>query len=127
MSEEEQIFYTEDDNETEEQILQRREEARDHPTNQQPDISFEKFSTHKSDYHKFSTLQKLSYTNSSAVDQNIDIILQQLRHKILKENYSETILLQDTRYQHYCCQMDRLPVTDEVLTRQYFDETCSIK
>ena len=35
--------------------------------------------------------------------------------------------MQDTRYQHYCCQMDRLSVTDEIITRQYFDETGSIK
>ena len=57
VSEEEQIFYTEDDDETEEQILQRKKDARAHPTNQLPDISFEKFSTHKSDYHKLSTFQ----------------------------------------------------------------------
>ena len=38
VSEEEQIFYTEDEHETEEQILQRKKEARDHPTNQLPDI-----------------------------------------------------------------------------------------
>ena len=49
VSEEEQIFYAEDDDETEEQILQRKKDARDHPTNQLPDISFEKFFTHKSD------------------------------------------------------------------------------
>ena len=112
VSEEEQSFYTEDDDETEEQILQREKEAREHPANQLPDISFEKFTTHKSDYHKLSTLQKLSYTNSIAVEQNNDVILQQLRLKILKESYSETILLQDTRYQHYCRQMDRLSVSD---------------
>ena len=95
----------------------------DNPANQLPDNSFEKFITHKSDYYKLSTLQKLSYTNSIAVDQNNDVILQQLRLKILKEAYSETILVQDTRYQHYCRQMDRLSVMDEIITRQYFDET----
>ena len=47
VSEEEQIFYTEDDDEREEQVLQRKKAARDHPTNQLPDISFEKFATHK--------------------------------------------------------------------------------
>ena len=41
VSEEEQIFYTEVDEETEEQILQRKKAARDHPANQLPDISFE--------------------------------------------------------------------------------------
>ena len=95
--------------------------------NQLPDISFEKFTTHKSDYHKLFTLQKLSYANSIAVERNNDVILQQLRLKILKESYSETILLQDTRYQLYCRQMDRLSVMDEIITRQYFDETGSVK
>ena len=127
VSEEEQIFYPEDDDETEEQILQRKKEARDHPTNQLPDILFEKFATHKSDYYKLTTLQKLSYLNSIAVEHNDDIILQLLRLKILKENYSETILVQDNRYQHYCRQMDGLSVMDEIITRQYFDETGSIK
>ena len=127
VSEEEQIFCTEDDDEIEEQILQRKKEARNHSTNQLPDISFEKFTIHNSDYHKLSAFQKLSYTNSKAVEQNNVIILQQLRLKILKENYSETTLVQDTRYQHYCRQMDRLSVTDEIITRQYFDETESIK
>ena len=125
VSEKEQIFYTEDDDETEEQFLQRKKEARDHPTNQLPDISFEKFATHKSDCYKLTTFQKLSYTNSIAGEQNNDVILQQLRLIVLKENYSETILLQDNRYQHYCLKMDRLAVTDEIINRQYFDETGS--
>ena len=45
----------------------------------------------------------------------------------MKENYSETILVQDTRYQHYCRQMDRLSVIDGIITRQYFDETGAVK
>ena len=127
VSEEEQIVYTEDDDETEEQFLQRKKDARKHPANQLLEISFEKFTTRKSDYHKLSTLQKLSYMNSIAVEQNNDVILQQLRLKTLRKSYSETILLQDNRYQHYCRQMDRLSVTDEIISRQYFDETGSVK
>ena len=106
---------------------QRKRDARAHPAHQLPDISFEKFTTHKSQYHKLSTIQKLTSINSIAVEQNNDIILQQLRLKILKENYSESILMQDNRYQHYCRQMDRLSVKDEIITRQYFDETGSVK
>ena len=127
VSEEEQTFYTEDDDETEEQILQRKKDARDNPANQLPDISFGKFATHKSDYHKLSTLQQLSYTNSIAVEQNNHVTLQQLRLRILKESYSETILLQDNRYQHYCRQMDRLSVVDEIIASQYIDETGAVK
>ena len=95
--------------------------------NQLHDISFEKFTTHKSDYRTLSTIQKLSYTNSIAVEQNNDVILQQMRLKILKESYSETVLTQDSRYQHYCRQMDRLFVMDEIITRQYLEETGSVK
>ena len=36
-------------------------------------------------------------------------------------------MLQDHRYEHYCRQMDRLFVTDEIITRQYFDETGAVK
>ena len=71
VSEAEQIFYTKDDDETEEQILQRKKAARDHPTNQLPDISFDKFATHKSDFYKLTTLQKLTYPNPIAVEQKI--------------------------------------------------------
>ena len=127
VSEEEQIFYTEDDDETEEQILQRKKTARTQPAHQLPDISFEKFTTHTSDYNKLSITQKLTNIISIAVEQNNDVILQHLRLKIMKENYSETILMQDHRYQHYCRQMDRLSVTDEIITRQYFDETGLVK
>ena len=45
VSEEEQIFYTEDDDETEEQNLQRKKDARDNPANQLPDILSEKYYT----------------------------------------------------------------------------------
>ena len=41
VSEEEQIFKPEYDDETEEQSLQRKKDAKDHPANQLPDISVE--------------------------------------------------------------------------------------
>ena len=61
------------------------------------------------------------------MEQNNHPILQQLRFEVLKQDYSETILFQDNRYQHYCRQIDRLSVTDDIITRQYFDETGSAK
>ena len=44
--EEDQIFFIDDDEETEEQIWQRKKDAGSHPTNQVPDISLEKLSAH---------------------------------------------------------------------------------
>ena len=46
VSEEEQIFYTEDDDETEERLWQREKESRNSPWHQLPDISVDKLSTH---------------------------------------------------------------------------------
>ena len=60
-----------------------------------------------------------------AIEQQNDIILQQLRLKLQKEEYSETILPQDPRYRHYCSQLDRLSVQDDIITRDYYDETAS--
>ena len=60
-----------------------------------------------------------------AIEENNYIILQ--RPKTLKEDYSETILLQDNRYHNYSSRFGRLSVTDDIITRQYFDETGSVK
>ena len=127
VAEEEQIHYTEDDDETEEEIWQRKKQARDNPTHQSPDISFEKLGTHHSNLQGFSICQKLTNVNTVAIEQNNDIILQQFKLKIQKEQYSETILLQDTRYQHYIRQLDRISIQNEIITRQYYDETGNVK
>ena len=123
----EQIFYTEDDDETEEQTWHRKKQARDNLSNDLPDISFEKFTTHNSKYQHLSICQKLTNINAVAIEQNNDVILQQLKFKIQKEDYCETILLQGTRYQHYLCQLDRMSIQGEIITRQYYDETGIVK
>ena len=102
VTEEDQIFYTDDDEETEEQLWQRKKEARSNSTNQLPNLSLEKLSTHESTQAQTPTLQKLAKPITMAIEQHIDITLQQLRLKLQKEEYSETILQQDPRYRHYC-------------------------
>ena len=62
-----------------------------------------------------------------ALGQNNGVILQQLKLEIQKEDYSETISIQDTRYQHYQRQLDLMSVQDEIITRQYYDETWNVK
>ena len=67
--EEDQIFYTNDDEETEEQIWQRKKDARSHPTNQAPDISLDKLSVHEKVYPQQTTLQRLSNITTMAIEQ----------------------------------------------------------
>ena len=127
VTEEDQIFYTDDDEETEEQLWQRKKEARSNPTNQLPDITLDKLSLHKSIQIQTPTLQKLAKPITMAIEQNNDITLQQLRLKLQKEEYSETILQQDSRYRHYCRQLDRLSVHEDIIYRDYYDETGSVQ
>ena len=62
-----------------------------------------------------------------AIEQLNDVFRQQLKPTIFKDEHPETILQQDTRYQHYSRQIDRLSITDKIITRHYFHETGQIK
>ena len=62
-----------------------------------------------------------------ANEQQHDLILHQLRLKVQNEEYSETILQQDLRYRHYCRPIDRLSVHDDIISRDYCDETGSVQ
>ena len=124
---EEQIFYTDEDEKTEEQIWKRKQDARSNPTNQPPDNLLEHLSTHNNTHFQMSILQKLAKPTTMAFEQQNDLIIHQLRLKLQKEEYSETILQQDPRYRHYCRQLDRLSVHDDIIFRDYYDETGSVQ
>ena len=100
VTEENQIFYTDEVEETEEQIWTRKQNARSNPTNQLPDILLDNSSAHSSTYPQTPTLLKLAKPTSMAIEQQNDINLQQLRLIIRTEEHSETVLQQDPRYQH---------------------------
>ena len=66
-------------------------------------------------------------TNQINIEQSKDAVLQQLKAKLLHEEYSENLLHQDARYRHYANNLERIVLKDEILTRQYFDETGNVK
>ena len=66
-------------------------------------------------------------TNQILLEQSKDPILLQLKAKIQKEEYSEEILQQDIRYKYYLNNIDRIVLKDEIVTRQYYDETRQVK
>ena len=71
--------------------------------------------------------QKLRRTNQTLLEQSKDPILLQLKAKRQKEEYSEGILQQDIRYKFYLNNIDRIVLKDEIVTRQYYDETGLVK
>ena len=71
--------------------------------------------------------QKLRRPNKILMEQARDPILLQLNAKIQKVEYSEKILQQDIRYKHYLNNSDCIVLKDEVISRQYYDETGQVK
>ena len=71
--------------------------------------------------------QKLRRTNQILLEKSRDPILLQLKAKLQKEEYSEEILQQDIRYKYYLNNIDRIVLKDEIVTRQYYDETGQVK
>ena len=126
MSEEEQVFFTEEDNETEEQIWERKRQSKTGLKVAETVIQIDAISENIVEEITNFT-QKLRRTNQILPEQSKDPILLQLKAKIQNEEYSEEILQQDIRYRHYLNNLDRIVLKDEIVTRKYYDETGQIK
>ena len=126
MSEEEQIFFTEKDNETEEQIWERKRQSKTGLKVAETAIQIDAISENVVEEITNFT-QKLRRTNQILLEQSKDPILLQLKAKFQNEEYSEEILQQDIRYRHYLNNLDRIVLKDEIVTRKYYDETGQIK
>ena len=126
VSQEEQIFYTNDDDETEKQYWARKEAIRKNPATDEPTVTIQTLSTNLVKQHPDIQV-RLRKTNRIIIEQSKDAVLQQLKAKLLHEEYSENLLHQDARYRHYTNNLERIVLKDEILTRQYFDETGNAK
>ena len=116
MSQEEQIFYTNDDDETEEQYWARKEAIRKNPAIDEPTITIQFLSTNLVNQHPAIQVP-LRKTNQIIIEQSKDAVLQQLKAKFLHEEYSENLLQQDARYRHYANNLERIVLKYEILTR----------
>ena len=126
VSEDEQVFFTEDDDETETQIWEPKKQSRNHPIDQEVVIQIDTKSENIVDEITNFT-QKLRRTNQILLEQSKDPTLQQLKAKIQNEGYSEEILQQDVRYNNYFNNLDRMVLKKEIVTRQFYDETGQIE
>ena len=126
VSQEEQIFYTNDDDETEEQYWARKEAIRKNPALVKPTVTKQTLSTNLTK-QQHDIQVRLKKTNQIIIEQSKDAVLQQLKAKFLHEDYSESLLQQDARYTIYANNLERIVIRDEILTRQYFDETANVK
>ena len=125
VSEEEQVFYTEEDNETEE-VWERKRQSKTGIRVSETVIHIDTISENNVDENTNFT-QKWRRTNQLLLEQSKDQVSLQLQAKFQKEEYSEEILQQDTRYRHYLNNLDRIVLKDEIVTRSYYDESGQMK
>ena len=126
VSQEEQIFHTNDDDETEEQYWARKKAIRKTPAIDDPTLTIQTLSTNLvKQQHDIQI--RLRKTNQIIIEQSKDAVPKQLKAKLLHEEYSENLLQQDARYRHYANNLERIVLKDKILTRQYFDETGNVK
>ena len=135
VADEEQFFFTQSNShdETEEQVLQRREQsqkiAADWVTNQE-------LSSLKPSIKEFTKIvgNTMSYSingiKTSArirVKQDADLVLKNLKFKILGQPHDDVLLATDRRYKHYKANEDRFILKDGLLFRKYYGKTGSVK
>ena len=101
----EAVIFTEEDDETEAQIWERKKQSRNNQHNTEAVIHKKAISESVVDENTNFT-QRLRMTNQILSEQSKDPILQQLKAKIQNEEHSEEMLLQDYRYKHYLNNLD---------------------
>ena len=61
------------------------------------------------------------------VEQDVDLVLKNMKLKILGQPYDEVLIMTDSRYKNYKANEDRIILKDGLLFRTYFGETGSVK
>ena len=131
----EQFFFTQPDSqdETEEQILQRKEQshkkAAEWLVNQEqsstkPSIKeFTKIDANTTSY----SINGIKASAQIRIEQDADLVLKNLKLKILGQPHDEVLLTTDRRFKHYKANEDRIILKDGLLFRKYYGKTGSVK
>ena len=135
VADEEEFFFTQTErqDEIEEQILQRKQQSQkktaDWVVNQEPPSM-------KPSIKEFTKIDEntTSYSNNGIkasarirVEQDVDLVLKNLKLKILGQPHYDVLLTTDRRFKHYKANEDRIILKDGLLFRKYYGETGSVK
>ena len=61
------------------------------------------------------------------VEQHVDLVLKNMKLKILGQPYDEVLMITNSRYKNYKANEDRIFLKGGLLFRKYFGETSSVK
>ena len=130
VADEEQFFFkqTDGEDETEEQILKRKEQSRQKAAewvvNQKPP-SMKTSIKHFTKIDRNTTSYSLQGKKANArirVEQDADLVLKTLKFKILGQPHDDVLLKTDRRFKHYKAKEDRIILRDGLLSRKYYGD-----
>ena len=134
-ADEEQFFFvhTDDQDETEEQILQKKEQSREkaaewvvnqEPSSMKPSIKeFTKIDGNTTAY----SLHGIKANARIRAEQVADLVLKNLKLKILGQPHDDVLLTTNRTFKHYKANEDRIILKDGLLLRKYYGDTGSVK
>ena len=131
---EEQFFFAQPDSqdEVEEQILQRKEQSQ---KNAEEWVTNQELTSLKPSIKELAkidgntTSYSINGSKASArirVEQDADLVLKNLKLKILGQQHDDVLLATDRRYKYYKANEDRIILKDGLLFRMYYGETGSV-
>ena len=135
VADEEQFFFTQADNndESEEQILEgkqrSRQNAKQWAVNEQPPAlktSVEEFTKIDGNTTSYS-INGIKGNARIRVEQDVDLVLKNMKLKILGKPYDELLMITDSRYKNYKANEERIFLKEGLLFRKHFGQTGSVK
>ena len=135
VADEEQIFFThaDDAKESEQQTLERKEQSRQNARQWAANEGSPALKTSVKEFTKIdgnTTSYSINGIKANArirVEQDVDLVLKNMKLKILGQPYDEVLIKTDSRYKNYKVNEDRIILKDGLLFRRYFGETGSVK
>ena len=126
VADEEQFFFThaDDSNESEEQILQRKEPSKRNAKQWAASGESPALETSVKEFTKIdgsTTSYSINGSEANAkirVEQDVDLVLKNIKLKILGQPYDEVLKMTDSRYKNYKANEDRIILKDGLLFRK---------
>ena len=135
VADEEQFFFThaDDSNESEEQTLEWKEQSKRNAKQWAANEESPALKTSVKEFTKIdgnTTSYSMNGIKANAriwVEQDVDLVLKNMKLKILGQPYDEVLIMTDSRYKNYKANKDRIILKDGLLIRKHFGETGSVK
>ena len=135
VADEEQIFFThaDDGKESEEQTLGRKEQSRQNAKHWAANEESPALKTIVKVFTKIdgnttsSSVKGIKVNARLRVEQDVDLVLKNMKLKILGQPCDEVVIMTDSRYKNYKANEDRIILKDGLLFRRKFGETGSVK